>query len=116
MTRDEARRKFQSSGIAYKSLTRPRLQRLRCLINEAMKKSGCFDNTYRCRQRPIVVDKGKFRAWINCKSFYFDDREAVTFNSDGFVGFAGWADDKNVQPILVGFSSWVDEMAHRVTR
>lgn len=54
--------------------------------------------------------------WINCKSFYFDDREAVTFNSDEFVGFAGWADDRNVQPILSGFCSWVDEMAHRVTR
>lgn len=29
-------------------------------------------------------------------------------NCDGFVGFAGWADDTNVQPILTAFCAWVD--------
>lgn len=29
---------------------------------------------------------------------------------DGFVGFAGWAGDHNVQPILTAFCRWVDEL------
>jgi hypothetical protein len=47
---------------------------------------------------------------IRVKSDYFDSREAVTFNDDGFVGFAGWADENNVQPILWGVVDWVNEV------
>ena len=50
-------------------------------------------------------------AELRCKSHYFDNREAITFNTDGFIGFAGWADKTNIQPILEGFREWVAEMA-----
>lgn len=63
------------------------------------------------RQRATVKDTkwGRY-AEVRCKADYFDDREAVTFNTDGFIGFAGWADNTNVQPILEGFKEWVREM------
>ena len=48
------------------------------------------------------------KSGIRCKSYYFKDREAITFDSDGFVGFAGWADDGNVQPILRATLKWVE--------
>jgi hypothetical protein len=52
----------------------------------------------------------KHTKWgIRCKAFYFKDREAITFNEEGFVGFAGWADDGNVQPILRACVKWVEE-------
>ena len=40
---------------------------------------------------------------------YFADREAISFNDDGFIGFAGWSDSKNVQPFYRAFKSWMDE-------
>jgi hypothetical protein len=56
------------------------------------------------------VSAGRPYGGIRCRSFYFDDREVVTFNPDGFLGFAGWAADGNVQPILYGFVAWLEKM------
>jgi hypothetical protein len=51
---------------------------------------------------------------IQVKSDYFDSREGVTFSysdsDSGFVGFAGWADNGNVEPILWGVIDWVKEV------
>jgi hypothetical protein len=111
MTRDEARKRFADAGLKYSHLTRENLQRLRNLIDAEMRKSGCFNGTYRCKQRPIYRDGERFFAGVKCRAFYFDDREAVSFNRDDFIGFAGWSSDENVQPILAGFASWVEKMA-----
>ena len=46
---------------------------------------------------------------IELKSYYFTDRQGITFESDGFIAFAGWADDGNVQPILRACVKWVEE-------
>lgn len=46
-------------------------------------------------------------AFLHVDSDYFRGREAISFNSDGFIGFAGWADDGNVQPFLRAFVDWV---------
>lgn len=106
LTRDDARSLFAAS-LNYSALTSANLQRLRSLINQYMIKSGVMKGTFRCRQRAIV--RANYAA-IACKSFYFDNREVVTFNRDGFIGFAGWSDDTNVQPILAGFIAWVQEL------
>lgn len=112
MTRDAARELWRKSGLSYSMLDRKNLQLLRTKINERMKLSHCFDGTYRCKQRAFFYPKsmGRFFAGLRCKAYYFEDREAVSFNSDGFVGFAGWADEKNVQPILEGFVEWVKHL------
>jgi hypothetical protein len=111
MTRDETRALFATAGLTYDVLTRDSVQRLRNHINSRMQSSDLIDGTFRCRQRGIVrAENGKTRyAEIRCKSFYFEDRQAVTFNQDGFIGFAGWAGDKNIQPVLAGFADWVRE-------
>jgi hypothetical protein len=107
ITRDEARALF-AAHLDYSVLTPESIRRLRSLINQKMVESAIFNDTLRCRQRGIVH---KGYAEIRCKAFYFDSREAVTFNPDGFIGFAGWASDHNAQPILDGFQAWVNEMA-----
>lgn len=33
-------------------------------------------------------------------------REAISFNSDGFIGFCGWADTQNGQPIYRAWRRW----------
>lgn len=109
--RKEARDAFAAAGLTYAILTPTSMQRLRAIINDQMKSSGAILGTFRCRQRGIVKETkwGRY-AELRCKADYFDDREAVTFNENGFIGFAGWADDGNVKPILDGFMAWVDEM------
>lgn len=106
--RDLARKAFADSGLTYADLTPRSIQHLRASINAAMVKSGCMLGSFRCHQRGTIKNtaSGKY-AEIKCKAHYFEGREAVSFNSDGFIGFAGWADDKNIVPILDGFHEWV---------
>lgn len=75
---------------------------------------SCYMNdTLRCNKTvQFRPNKDKFWAGIKCKSFYFTGREVVSFNRDGFIGFAGWADDKHIQPILDGFIEWTQEQAN----
>lgn len=48
-------------------------------------------------------------AYIRVDGPYFEDREAISINSDGFIGFAGWADSRNERPFLCAFARWLDE-------
>lgn len=109
--RNEARDAFKAAGLTYDALTPDAMQRLRNIINARMESSGLIQGSFRCKQRGIVKDTklGRYGE-LRCKAYYFDDREAVTFNTDGFIGFAGWADNTNVQPILEGFKAWVGEL------
>jgi hypothetical protein len=108
--RNDARQAFTAAGLAYKVLTPTNMQRLRTLVNERMKASGLIHGEFRCRQRAIIKQTpwGPF-AELRCRADYFDNREAISFNTDGFIGFAGWADDTNVKPIIEGFKAWVAE-------
>ena len=47
-------------------------------------------------------------AYLYMKGAYFSERECISFNLDGFIGFAGWASNGNVQPILRAFIRWCD--------
>jgi hypothetical protein len=47
-------------------------------------------------------------AYVRCSGPYFKNREAISFNIDGFVGFCGWADSKNQRPFLDAFARWVE--------
>jgi len=112
MTRDEARAAFKDAGITYKALTPETLDNLRRYIDERMKESGLAGGTYRMSEQGTRLVKAGDGAWavLRCQSKYFKDREAVTFNPDGFVGFAGWADETHVQPVLEGFTAWIAAM------
>ncbi|MCW3783566.1 hypothetical protein [Defluviimonas salinarum] len=119
MTRDDARAYWAASGLTYADLTGHSLKGLRKIIDAALRSSGLIEG-YRAAGAPRITRIGTgIAAEIYCRAYYFDRREAVTFNRDGFIGFAGWADEKNVQPILSAFRAWVDELksaAPRVAR
>lgn len=56
-------------------------------------------------------DKGRLRAaFVRVDGPYFEDREAISFNANGFVGIAGWADSKNRVPFLRAFETWLGGM------
>ncbi len=116
MTRDEARERWKASGLTRAELTDESVKDLRDRISAALRSSGLIDG-FRANPAPKVKIEGDQRfAAITCAAFYFTKREAVTFNRDGFIGFAGWADDKNVQPILEAFCGWVADLELKAMR
>lgn len=117
-TREEARARFAELGMEkYGDLYEADIQILYMMLNRRLKQwvkePGCTLPTMHLSKR-VKVDKrtnGMVRsAFLFVNSFYFTQREAVSFNGDGFIGFAGWADDGNVQPILDAFIEWCDYM------
>lgn len=111
LTREAARKAYSESGIDYFPLTFERMSALRNEINSEMLAAGLMQGTYHMAHPSLIRVHGSKCAELRCVSYYFEDREAVTFNADGFVGFAGWADETNLQPILRGFLQWVDHEA-----
>lgn len=112
MTRNDARAAFAATGLTYADLRRDDLRALRNAIDKELKASGLIEG-YRS-DRPIrMVNWPNGWAAIRCSAYYFEKREAVTFGRDGFIGFAGWADDKNIAPILAGFVKWLDALVDR---
>lgn len=108
LTRDQAREIYRSSGLHdFIPLTHERMRNLRDTINREMLDAALMDGTFHMEHPATIKVRGSRAAELRCRSYYFDDREAVTFNDSGFVGFAGWADDFNVEPILSGFCRWV---------
>lgn len=112
MTRDDARALWTASGLDYSVLTAGNLLRLRTHIDAAMEAAGLMQGTLRMTSRMKIysTDETPTSALLRCGAHYFVDREAVTFNDDGFIGFAGWADDTNVAPVLAGFERWVSDL------
>lgn len=101
LTRDGVRASFAAYGMTFADLPKGALRALEQSIDREMQAAALMDGTFRMR------DLAGSTEYLRCKSFYFDDREAVSFNKDGFIGFAGWADEHNVQPILRGFMEWL---------
>ena len=121
MTRDEARKVWLDSGLNYSHLTLGRLQKLRDMLNAEMKASGLMatigrsGGTFRANARIFAgLSTGGWYAGITCRSAHFKKREAVTFSDNGFIGFTGWADDVNIQPVLKAFVAWVAWMKCQV--
>ncbi len=108
ITREQARAAYEGSGLAEKPLTFERLTSLRGFINKEMLAAALMERTCHMKHPAEMRMLRSDTAELRCRSYYFEDREAVTFNSNGFVGFAGWADEKNVQPILRGFMAWIE--------
>ncbi len=99
-SRDEAREALASAGVTAKTITPEQLQSLRNEINYAMIDSGNYRGTYR-----MDDEVGLF---MTCSTDQWEGREAISFNRDDFIGLAGWADNKNVQPILDAVGRWLD--------
>lgn len=100
MTTDEARELAVKKGITTENVTPRQLEELHQILKEKLKSSENF----RCTFEMNPLDgSGMF---MTCRADYFDNREAVSFNRDGFIGFAGWASSKNIAPILEGFVEW----------
>lgn len=104
MTNDEVRQLLADKGITISTVTAAQLATLHDKLDEKLKASGCFRDTYKMNPKHETKDM----RYMTCSSDYFDDREAISFNSDGFIGFAGWSSETNVKPILEAVIEWAE--------
>lgn len=82
---------------------------------EHMEMHPCYRKKYQPQINLADGGRGIRSAFLSVSGFYFSGREAISFNEDGFIGIAGWADDTNVKPFLRAFHKWVCEWMIGVT-
>jgi hypothetical protein len=110
-----ARDYFKSKGLSYNDISEGDICTLVMMLNKSIKDA--------CKEHKMSVDtmrmseklKSKFKSngkLISCylymNSHYFTQRECVSFNEDGHIGFCGWADNNNTKPIVDAFILWCD--------
>ncbi|MCP4260329.1 MAG: hypothetical protein GY774_22835 [Planctomycetes bacterium] len=99
----DIRSRLSMTKMTVGTVTDIQLQKLENLLAEETKKSGLMQGTLKMEKR-----KKAKRLFFTCKSEYFTGREAVSFNSDSFIGVAGWASTQNSQPFLRALMRWAD--------
>lgn len=114
LTNDKAREVFKESGLDYNDVydfLPVMVQAIQSNIDEHCEKHDSLPMTVCDGYYPVKY----MRNTRNITSFfvyvdgsYFTRRECVSFNPDGFIGFAGWASSLNVAPILQGFVDAVE--------
>ena len=117
-TNEEARQYFRDKGLSYHDITEGDILSLLMLLNREIKKSNKAGETSVSTMHmssKINMKKRTNGTIIKCflyvNSHYFTRREAISFNEDGFIGFAGWADQRNTNPLLRAFLRWCDDLA-----
>lgn len=117
-TTKEARQYFRDKGLSYHDITEGDILSLLMLLNREIKKSNKAGETSVSTMHmssKINMKKRTNGTIIKCflyiNSHYFTRREAISFNEDGFIGFAGWADQANTNPMLRAFLRWCDDLA-----
>lgn len=120
---DILRYEFEELGLTYKSITEKEIKILKNCIELEL---SVFDNNgfkmTLCPLRKMDVEYKKDGTLKKCffmvngktrgETPYFKRREAISFNTqgktgDGFIGFAGWSDSKNVVPFNSAFRVFI---------
>lgn len=106
---DAARLLFKINGLTYRDIDKKAIARLEYEIADAMLKNlGTITSMSLDDEKKIVwANAGIKEAYLTVSGTWFQVREAISFNEDGFIGFAGWADNNNFKPLLVAFKKWV---------
>ena len=115
--RDEAREYFKKCNLTYEDIDMNDLYYLISIANKKMFNDNILvmmnEPKVKGRGKNIILDKNNkiVFAELRCKGNYFDDREGITFNEDGFIGFCGWADMKRTRVFTESFKEWCDYLA-----
>lgn len=117
-TNDEARAYFKDKGLTYRDITGGEILALVMMLNQEIKRSNKTGetsvNTMSLSQKIDVKYRSNgtiISLFLYMNSHYFTRRECISFNKDGFIGFAGWADEQNLNPIRRAFLRWCDALA-----
>lgn len=112
---DEARAYFKECGLTYDDITEGDILSLVIMLNQEIKKANklCETSTGTMRLSKKLdlklTSKGTLKSgYLYVNDHYYTQRECISFNEDGFIGFCGWADQGNTNPILRAFLKWCD--------
>lgn len=124
MNSNQVRDYFKNNGLSYQQIDESDIYMLIALLAKDLKQfvfsPHVFDDkgnlsinkqTLKINIKNDVLEQ----AYIEVKGPYFDNREAISFNTDGFIGFAGWASDENKQVFIDSFKNWVDYLTQKET-
>ena len=119
-TNEEAREYFKACGLSYGDIMEGDICLLVLLVQKELKKSNKVGETSvntMSLSKKIDIKKntnGTIKAaYLYLNSDYFKRREGISFNQDGFIGFAGWADDGNLNPLKRAFLEWCKSISER---
>lgn len=116
MNREQARDYFKNNNLSYELINMNDIYRLIQLLNvEISKLNRHMLMINEPKKKNIIIKNDKLIfAKLEVKGNYFNNREAITFNDDGFIAFCGWADDCNTQAIIDGFINWCEYLRNKV--
>ena len=100
---NEVRQLLKDKNITTENVTVDQLSDLRDILDKKLKESGIYNGTAR-------LSRIKHLKFMTMDTEQWDGREAISFNRDGFIGFAGWADSKNIKPILEATIEWANNI------
>jgi len=100
ISREIARRRMSNAGIYPATVTKKQVLEFRVILKKYLKESGIYNGT------ATLTRIKKDYKFIEMKTESWDKRECVSFNSDGFIGVAGWADKNNSMPITDAIAEW----------
>ena len=124
---DFARQKFIDKGLNYSDIKMSDFFRLVGLVSEEIENFPEYLNQHpelygihtmiisqrKKDNKPVfnADDNGRMKsAFIKVSSHYFEGREAISFNADGWIGFCGWASGTNEIPFINAFNRWLDTL------
>lgn len=115
---DLARENWARYDLQYSDINKENFLRLVKILDETLRKNpaGIHDLcvTISPKKYAPIFKKdsrgGMTEAYIRCSSDYFTGREAISFNSDGFIGFCGWASSVSSEPFAEAFMLWLNEI------
>lgn len=118
MTNNEAREYFKNKGLSYDSISKSHLEDLISILEielatyrlsggDHAKQMSMKVSNLKSKHIKFIDGKLKY-AFIKIDGSYFKDREGISFNQNGFIGFAGEFSTVNTEPILKAFCKWCD--------
>jgi hypothetical protein len=121
MNNDEARKYLKDKGLSYKDINSGDICVLTMLLNKRIRQANKEGITSVNTMRMSEKIKSKYKSngeLIECylfmNSHYFTQRECISFNKDGFIGFCGWAGGSNPVPIINAFIEWCDYLENSI--
>ena len=108
------RQYFADCGLTYADIMDGDILALVMMLNREIKLSNKLGETFtplRLSEKTVIKHKNDgsiSECYLFLNSDYFTRRECISFNRDGFIGFAGWADDRNTYPLRRAFLEWCE--------
>lgn len=117
----EARDYFKNKDLTYADVTKERFNKLVEIVQKHLDKrneeqnniSNQYKKDYTYKMDKCIYNKPTKKrpymtAYIHVKVDNYSVREGISFNSDGWIGFAGWASTYNTIIFTEAFKEWVN--------